>query len=358
MPKLVKRSTNFAVEYFDPKKGFTTRRSLGTDDAREAQRLFAEWCLKNLDEVGTLESVTVGGLLASFYAKQAQNYPSKYVYKSALSYVGEFIPDLPLAQFRRKQQEDFISKLREEKLAEGTIKRLMAAISTSVNYAYERDLIPSKPHILSVSDNARRDRPLTDDEARALIRACETTSEKRYIALALMTGARPGAILGLQKRQFDFSHHILRLLPYGEKQVKQKPKPTIPLPKALEDIAVGWEDGYVVHLDHKPLNDHRHIWERISTGLPEDIVCYDLRHTAATELRRQGVPEWDISGYLGHTGPGAKTTGAYAHYRPEFMRAAADAMDKYWSRLNAQLRVGCGNAGEAGESSEEGRRAA
>lgn len=358
MPKLVKRGETFAVRYYDPIKRCTTYSSFGTGDAGVAERLFHEWCLAKLANPETLETATIEGLLGSFYAKEAKKYPSKYVYKSALQYAVKYLPALPLSQFKRVRQEAFVRQLREDKLAEGTIKRLMAAIKTAVNYAYERDLIPPPPAILSVSDDTRRDRPLTDDELKQLISACKTTSDLRYVQLAILTGARPNAILGLTKAQFDFEHHILRLLPFGEKQVKQKPKPTIPMPKALESLAKTWEDGFVVHSDqNERLNTHKYLWERISKSLPDDIVAYDIRHTVATELRRQGVPEWDISGYLGHQGPGAKTTSRYAHYRPEFMRAAADAIDRFWERISERRDwVGSRSSGDGSEDGQEGRR--
>jgi len=350
MSRLVKRG-NWAVEFYDPQKGFTTRKSLGTDDAGLARRLYAEWCLRNTDQRGSLESVTVEGLLAQFYAQKAVNYPSKYVYKSALSYVCKHLQDVSLAEFRRPQQEVFLEVLRGQNLAEGTVKRVMAAISTAVTYAYERDQIPSKPHILSVQDDSVRDRTLTDDEAKALITASGGTSAERFVQIALMTGARPGAIVGLHRSQFDFEHHLLRLLPPGERQVKQKPKPTIALPLELETLAKGWQDGRVVQSDH-----HRTLWAKVKSVVPEDVTPYTIRHTVATELRRQGVPEWDISGFLGHQGPGSRTTGRYAHYRPDYMRAAADAMDKYWRRLNGTpAGVDGANTGTAGSEREDDR---
>ena len=334
MPKLVKRSNNFAVEYYDPQKGFTTRKSLGTDDAGIARRLYAEWCLTHSSpERSTLEDVTVQGLLGTFYAQAAKDYASKAVYKSALQYVLKYIPDLPLSEFKRARQEGFVANLRQDGLADGTVKRLMAAISTAVTRAYEYDVIPSKPHILTVTDEARRDRVLTDDEARALIRACRTENDIRYISIALMTGARPSAIVGLSRGQFDFDHHLIRFLPPGQKQVRQKPKPTIPLPKNLEEMARTWEDGPVFQTDHGQLKSNETIWARVSRGVPEDVTPYVLRHTVASELRKQGVPMGDIAGFLGHRVQGMSVTERYAHFDPSYMRSAADAMDRYWNRL-------------------------
>jgi integrase len=352
-PKLVKRSKSYAIEWYDPQKGFTTRRSLGTDDAGTARRIYAEYLLKT----ESFETRTVEGLLASFYAKKAQNYPSRYVYKTTIQYASKYLKDLDISDFKLKKQEFFVEKLREEGLAEGTIKRMMAAVATSVKYAFDREEITSKPPILTIQDDTRRERVLTDDEARAIIRASTGTPAQRYIEVALMTGARPSAIVGLHRSQFDFDHHLLRLLPPGERQVRQKPKPTIALPRTLESIAKTWEDGRVVKMDH-----HRPLWEYVKSVVP-GACAYDIRHTVATELVRQGVPEWDISGYLGHQGPGARTTQRYVHYSPQFMRAAADAMDRYWNRLTGGTNEGDtgvngGSSGGERKDADETERAA
>jgi integrase len=276
------------------------------------------------------EALTIKKLLLDFYNQKAHRYASKAVYNSALNYADKYLYGVTLDEFRKAKQEWFVAQLQQQGLADGTVKRVMAAISTSIKRAYEYDLIPAKPHVLTVTDDSRRERVLTDDEARALITASRTENDARYIALALMTGARPMAIIGLSKGQFDLTSRVLRLLPYGEKQVKQKPKPTIPLTRALAEMAKGWEDGPIFKAGDRRLTSNETIWNRIGKSVP-GATPYVLRHTVATEMRRQGVPHWDVSGYLGHKLGGV--TERYAHYDPMYMRAAADAMDRYWERL-------------------------
>ena len=48
-----------------------------------------------------------------------------------------------------------------------------------------------------------------------------------------------------------------------------------------------------------------------------------LRHAVASELRRLGVPEWDVKGLLGHTGSGV--TDGYAKFDGERVRDVLDA---------------------------------
>ena len=62
-------------------------------------------------------------------------------------------------------------------------------------------------------------------------------------------------------------------------------------------------------------------------GLPGDTCPYSLRHTMARELRRRGVPKWEVSGMLGHLPDGSRTTEDYAEFAPDYLGQAASAID-------------------------------
>jgi integrase len=61
-------------------------------------------------------------------------------------------------------------------------------------------------------------------------------------------------------------------------------------------------------------------------GLPQSVRLYDCRHTAASLLYAQGVPELQIAAILGHTDP-AFTRRTYTHLFPEMRRAAAESIE-------------------------------
>jgi integrase len=68
-----------------------------------------------------------------------------------------------------------------------------------------------------------------------------------------------------------------------------------------------------------------------AAGLPETIRLYDCRHTAASLLYAQGVPELQIAAILGHTDP-AFTRRTYTHLFPEMRRSAAERIDSVVGR--------------------------
>lgn len=353
MSRIVKRGKVYYAEYTDPERGFTTRRTTGTDDRREATRILGEllaksYCPKSTTEV---DLATVGDIVAAFYAKR-KDTPSRYAMKAALSYVQEFIPSKNVEWYTHEtNQLGFIKQLEAKGLAQGTIHRTQGIIGAALRQAYRRANSSKLPFIVTVKPGACRDRILTDDEARALIKAVETENERRLVLLALTTGSRPQALMDARRDQFDREAKLIDLNPKGRVQNAKKWRPIIPMTNAVYTACREWKDGaiFMVQTDHrKQLGHVKYVWNRLHTraGLPKDVTMYTIRHTVATELRKAGVAEWDVSGYMGHKAPGSATTARYAHWRPDFMRAAADAMDAYWGRVNGQSGVDAGGSSE------------
>jgi integrase len=344
--KLVKRSKSWAVEYYDARKGFTTRTSLGTDSFEVAEEKFAEWLLSRKPSVARdISDISVMELVATFYANVAKDYPSKYAYASALSYVEEHLKGLPLSEFDYDAQESFIDDLREDGLAEGTIGRVMAVINTSAIYAYKRKRIKEKPYVMSVSGKNPRQRTLTDEEAKGIIDSAKTENEKRFVLLAFTTMARPQAIIDLSKDQFDLRRNLLDLNPPGRLQTPKKYRPVIPICNTVVAECDKWPRGPIFPNHGTKLASSRSIVSKLK--FPEGGTAYTIRHTMATELLSQGVPDIQISQFLGHRPPGVnKVTLDYAKYKPEFLKEATEAVEQYWRRVNGiSTQADSGDAG-------------
>ena len=63
----------------------------------------------------------------------------------------------------------------------------------------------------------------------------------------------------------------------------------------------------------------------VRAGLSTTVRLYDCRHTAASLLYAQGLPELQIAAILGHTDP-AFTLRTYTHVIAKSRRDAADKM--------------------------------
>jgi integrase len=131
--------------------------------------------------------------------------------------------------------------------------------------------------------------------------------------------------------QVDFRAKVVHLAPEGWVQNKKR-RPTVPMASALAAELKRWKpkpDEVLVAYKGKAMHRARESFKRLSTASRVPCTAYTIRHTVATELRRRNVPEWDVAGFLGHRGPGSATTARYAHYRPDYMRSSAAAVDRY-----------------------------
>lgn len=77
---------------------------------------------------------------------------------------------------------------------------------------------------------------------------------------------------------------------------------------------------------------------RDRAGLGRDVVPYTIRHTMATELRTQGVPVWEVAGWLGHSS-GYRTTERYAKVNPEALAGALRATEAYFVDLASRVEL-------------------
>jgi hypothetical protein len=63
-----------------------------------------------------------------------------------------------------------------------------------------------------------------------------------------------------------------------------------------------------------------------------EVTAYTIRHTVAAEMRKRGVPVWEVAGFLGHSS-GYRTTERYAKFGPDHLAEAVRAIDGYFEDL-------------------------
>jgi integrase len=61
-----------------------------------------------------------------------------------------------------------------------------------------------------------------------------------------------------------------------------------------------------------------------------EVTAYTIRHTVAAEMRKRGVPVWEVAGFLGHSSA-YKTTERYAKFGPDHLAGAGRAIDSYFA---------------------------
>ncbi len=174
------------------------------------------------------------------------------------------------------------------------------------------------------------------EECAALFRAAKLPHLHDYLVLAFATGARPEAILQLDRQQLDFDLGIVRLNPPGRVQNKKR-RPSLPLVGALH-VFRDRGAGPLVAYNEKPLASIKTAFRqaRKTAGLGDDVTPYTVRHTVATEMRKRSVPVWEIAAWLGHT-TGYTTTERYAKISPEALSGAIRAINSFFIDLESLL---------------------
>ena len=196
----------------------------------------------------------------------------------------------------------------------------------------------STPRHLSSGQRLSTHCVLSIEQARELWRAAQAREHwRRYVWLALGTGARPEALLQLQGHQFD--GRLLRLAPPGWIPTKKR-RPTLPVPALLAAEMASWKVGHMVTYRGRPIARAVEMFRRLSKALGWKVTAYDLRHTVATELRRRGASEYDASVWMGHAAPGSRTTELYVHERPDYLARCSQLLDTYLREVAKVVVVG------------------
>jgi integrase len=179
--------------------------------------------------------------------------------------------------------------------------------------------------------NNARERYLTAEEAKRLLRACETSLNpqlKYLIPLLLYTGARVSELLHAEWKHIDLEKQQW-LIPVTKNGAPRK--------VALSTAAVAILNGaprfdkcpYVFPNPKtgKPFVTIKHAWQtaRDEAKLP-GLRLHDLRHACATFLTQSGVDLLTIGRQLGHKD--YKSTLRYAHSTHDTLLAAVEAGTK------------------------------
>jgi integrase len=366
-----RNSTSWCRTWFDPSTRQTSRTSLGTDDLDEAKLALAAWITANATPERTQpQDAPLETYLVRYLEQHAKYLPSAEPTRYGLVKWSEFFAGALVSEITPQRQREFVASLRSKGLSDGYIRRILSVGQAALNRAHREGEITAVPRILlSLAPEAEpRERLLTRDEARALFDAATEPHQILYLRLAFATAARPAAILELTTFQVDSDARLIRFNRAGRAQNKKR-RPTLPICDALLPWLRGLPAGPVVQYRGKSLAGtkmiFRHLTKRVSYrirreaavvarthlragrrteawGVIEDgrrrsaqimeVTAYTIRHTVAAEMRKRGVPVWEVAGFLGHSS-GYRTTERYAKFGPDHLAEAVRAIDGYFADL-------------------------
>ena len=300
------------------------------------------------------ETVALETCLIRYYHNQARHLRSRDQARYSLKKWSDFFAGALVSEVTAPRLRQFVDWMRERGMSDGYMRRTLAVGQAALNRAHREGEIAAVPRVdLGLApEGVPRERILSVEEAARLMASARLDHFRLYLMLAFGTAARPEAILELTTFQVDCDARLIRLNPPGRRQTKKR-RPTVPMCETLLPYLRGLPPGHVIQYKGRPLGTIRSAFRqaRDRAGLSKDVSPYTLRHSVATEMRKRGVPVWEVAGFLGHSS-GYKTTERYAKFGPDHLSQAVQAIDAYFAdlfaaraalsgHLSTELRVSC-----------------
>jgi len=280
------------------------------------------------------DAVFLETCLVRYYEHQAKHLASAEPTRYGLAKWSEFFAGALVSEVTAERQRQFVAALREKGLSDGYIRRILSNGQAALNRAWREGEIATVPAIsLALAPEGEpRERLFTTAESKSLFAAASEPHQWMYLLLAFGTAARPKAILELTTFQIDCDARLIRLNPPGRAQNKKR-RPTLPICDTLLPYLRHLPAGPIVAYHGRPLGGIKSTFDHLTrrAGISGGSA-YTIRHTVAAEMRRRGVPVWEVAGFLGHSS-GYKTTERYAKYGPNHLGDAVRAIDAYFADL-------------------------
>jgi integrase len=312
------------------------RISTGTRNIQEAGLFLAQWAAKVSKAAAPAK---IGPILESYWTSHGSTVRSADTIRGHIRWLTQAFGFLDVEELRSTDITDYIRKrgkglLGDRPVSTGTIRRELGILKAALFHAVDIRMIrrDSVPTIPLPPDGPPRERYLDVSEIEALflaaraLRAEMQTSRlsrmERFIAIALFTGARQGAIRALTWDRVDLAR---RMIDFRDPSltVTKKRRVIVPISDALYPTLVKAhaEKRGIYVLDNA--GSIRTSFNRVvaQAGL-EDVSPHVLRHTWASQASMEGVPLTDISRVLGNTLSICERV--YAKFQPEYLTAAVN----------------------------------
>lgn len=303
-------------------------RSTGTRDRSEAEKQLAVYLAEKDRRPGgpaSPEEMTIAEALLTYATEHAPHVVDPARIGFAIDALTRWWGEKPVSAITRETcraygrgrtkaaKRDPVTKeiIEWEPCAIGTVRKELGVLAAAVKYC--------------------------TDEGRLLwaaYRAPESKHIAKFILLALYTGTRKSAILGLRFAPHPSGGHIdtqmglMYRRSITQTETKKKAPPAT-LPPGLLAHLKRWERAgsrFVVAYDGQGVSSIKTAWRKVAhrAGL-EDVTPHTLRHTAITWACQTGRADmWELGGYFG-VSPETMNN-VYAHHHPDYQQNAVAAL--------------------------------
>ena len=270
--------------------------STGTSDRGEAEAFLGEYLNERRENTRsgppTAENVTIADCLADYLEEcgRQQSQP-----KSVASRIGKLLRFWgrdTVACVSTRRCKDYG---RWSNVQDSTLRRELVILRAALNYAVQESRLDRAPYVRLPKAPAGRDRWLTRNEAARLLWECrKARSDTRpyltlYVRLALYTGARPGAVMGLRWPQIRWLEGEGGVIDFNPPRAKKSNKRRARVPMAAR-IASMELYGIVSMIDDTHFggeNAFRTQYAGAATPASQEMLRERLSPICHRTLRRQ-----------------------------------------------------------------------
>lgn len=337
---LTKRTDANGAWYVQWWDGTRARRvSCRTTDKAEARRFLAG-LLASADAVPIPRAPTVGAVLDGYQADRVLKSHSPtlgYCCRALKAHLEDLPVDLLTNEVVRRYVADrraagaqgagAVHRKKVRPLSDGTLIRELGVLRRALAWAAQERWIANEPHIERPSAPQPRTRWLTREEADRLLAAAVAPHIRMFIALALYTAGRAGAVLQLTWDRVDLQAGTINL---GESRGRKK-RAVVPIvaelrPELERAAAIRTSPFLVEFAGGQVASIKSGFRAAVRRAGLADVTPHVLRHTAASWMMQRNVPTAAIAQWLGNTQ--AMIEKVYGHHSPEWLQQAARAFSK------------------------------
>jgi integrase len=313
-----------ALVFYD-KTGKRHRHSLGTSDPSEADRrapgLFAELTRPQGKAVSDLWQA---------YVDDKQGRAILATMEHTWKALKDRFGSVPGDEVTTAHCRAHVAARRKAGVKDGTLHTELGHLRMVLVWAEKHGLIARAPHIERPSKPKPKEKHLTRPEARKLIEASPMPHIRLFITLALATGGRSAALLGLTWDRVDMERGLVDLRD-PEMTQPHKGRAIVPINRTLRAALIEAKAGaltpFVIEWAGKQVKSIKKGLATASAkaGLPK-VSPHQLRHSAAVHMAEAGIPMEEIAQYLGHSDINV-TRNVYSRFSPDYLRTAAAALE-------------------------------
>jgi integrase len=306
----------YAVVWHDA--GKRRRFALDAADRPTAEAEARRWWKRNTGAASTVGGIVEAYIDAREQAGIASTGRQRDAWKAMESYWAKVEP----AMIDDEMARDYV---RRRDRSESTTRYELSMLSVALRWAVKQNLIEKAPEVWRPAAPERGEKHLTPKEFAKWFAEVKAEHARLYVEVALVTMARPSAILELTWCQIDWEHGTLNLNPPGRRQTKKR-RPIVPLDDEMMALLKKAYDGaqseFVIEVGAKKVGSIKKAFQAASKRSGIHVTPYTLRHTGAVWAAERGTPMAELAQFMGHDDD-RTTQKHYARFSPNYLRGVS-----------------------------------